>query len=1031
MIEKSQTATNYHRRRWLLAATLLLLVAVISGLTWYAGQSARRASESAAKRGIAAFESGRFEEASHQLALAIEHDGMNADLLTKLAISRMELAGDNPQSRDAAIVLLERAIAADPDHNGARRALLLMYVKSGFDLEALEQTQYLLARNPRDVFTFRLQMQLLVKLGDFEGLLRAAQTAETFGGDDGEMGLEMRIARSVAYQGLGEPDKAYDWAQIAFAHSPLATRAILLWVDRAGRLDADVTEQIHILEQRCDEAPGDVRSVRAMAMVCHGLATHALARGNSEGATRWRVHGQARIDSFLDRHDVADADVVSLAQELDQYGRSGLVFTAMSEVLDSESPASRLSIWTLRGILLQRPAQVTTRIDELGLVPDGSNVDSTWAAMMAYCAQVSGDPAAADQWRKAVGTNDSPVAQMWVAMSLGEQVSQEMLFGVLEIAPQHPVAAMLLAERLIADGRGPEAEELLRDLATAWPGWSAPSILLSKLYLQSERLQAALAAAEQARNAEQGNLAAQLNQFEIVLGSIEVLSPEQAEHGLGLLEEFGTAIDEKAREPIRLQLELQRADDEQVLADIRRWADALPDDAALVNAVAARCMATGHPGLAINLWESLVQAQLADPDVRRRLIRQYLWFGRYNDARALAERMMVNPERDDLELAIRVSVALYDRSLSAAALDATSELRVSPAEAAFITGRLQQAAGDPQAAALAYERSIELGPDRVAVWRALLELHLQNGSSGWAEVLERAAAALPTERLFVELAQARPDPRAGEHARAMSRALREPANISIYCEVLSTPRNQITEQQMREWISSHPNVLGLAVLWMEMLAEQSELSSVVDDAYQLALSHRQEPEITRRAAALLLRAGAFDLALEAADLWRHHTTSNPMMSDIVRADLHLRLGDAVSAMSIAQPYEDLIQADANRARPIVILLCRCDLAQGNPDRAWQRVEPLLSTGWGWRQLITELAVSMAPSADIALNWLDQVLLYLPAGAAAERLELGKAYLRAYQRFEDPILRQRAITLLESLKNDPSYGEQAIAALKSA
>ncbi|MEM6259908.1 MAG: hypothetical protein AAGI37_16670 [Planctomycetota bacterium] len=1028
-MQKSDRNANLYRKRRVFVIAMLVAVIVIGvGIVWFIQADTTRAASESVDLGIQAFEIGDYEQAVTHLNNAIEQGSADADVITKLAVAKLRVGGGRPDTQQESLALLERAIMVDADHLGARRALMMLYLQQGRDVDGLEQAQFILARSPRDAFTFKLQTEILTELGDFEGLLDAARTAEIHGRNDRAIAVEAAIARSVGHLGLGDEEKAYEASLSAMTHGPLNTRAIILWLDRLERTGHEPDQQIDALSSLIKNRPKDPRPVKAYALACRELSAQARRRNDPASARRWFLNAVDAVDTFVQQDQVDQNSILSLASELDHLGRSRYVFQTLTDIIDRDTSLKQLKDWALRGILLEAHGTVIDKWVELFGGDLADQIDTSLAGMVAYCAKTTGQDDIAQVMQKRLKDVQSPVSDFWLATLSNQAVPQEIIESYLIVRPRHPVAEFMLAEDEFANGQNIDASRRLRHLAIDWPGWNKPAITLSRYYRQIAKPKDELAWAERAKNAAPDSLDGVVVLLDTMARYPQLLSKEQADYGLTNLDRISDSLPEDQRDRLRVQFGLLSSNPDEFV-DIAQSILKHQVSAQTAISLSASAEASGNYLLAADLLNAAFDHNEPDHPLIREMVRLHLMMGEAEQAKTLCESLLQSPTTDDLLFVASVWKSLDEPKLFEQAIELAPSLIRAEADTAYVICKMHEISGDLPAAIAAARSSLGFNPNQSEVWKALLRLELSLADDRWRMTLTDAAKVLPAEQLLISLHHADPHAMSPIHRSAVLAALREPQHASAYIDLIEAKDKPLDRTRVDELLGMYPLATGLVAIRLDQIATTDEIKPHVDEIMHLTEAYLQEGSITRRTTALFMRAGDYELAKFAADAWRRTALSNPIQVDIVRADIRLRLEDHNGAAKILSPYFSLIQTESDYTFPLIALMIRIELVKHDPERAWLVMEPYLDHGTKWRGMATQFATQFLSEPVYVSYWLDNIYQSVPKHSNQELFKLANAYASSFQRFKTRLFRDRAIEIWSGLVDDPALSAPSSEAIR--
>ncbi|HBS30094.1 MAG TPA: hypothetical protein DEB06_11755 [Phycisphaerales bacterium] len=212
---------NTQTRRFLILAAALLALALVAGGAWWI-RGAQRSRQMAVSRteGLRLYEAGKHEEAMRTLNYFASRDKTDPKVLYALGDCRWRVPLENGRHLLSAINFLRPAVELSPGDARPLKLLLDLYIRVGFVTEALDTADRLLVIDPANAEALRVRIAALQQLGRSEQALTAARTlAEKTPGDvrahEAVIFLMNRLGRSpeelksyVEGVSLAHPDRA-------------------------------------------------------------------------------------------------------------------------------------------------------------------------------------------------------------------------------------------------------------------------------------------------------------------------------------------------------------------------------------------------------------------------------------------------------------------------------------------------------------------------------------------------------------------------------------------------------------------------------------------------------------------------------------------------------------------------------------------------------------------------------------------------------------------------------------------------------
>lgn len=164
------------RRRLATVLTVaLVLVLLGSGAYLLRVRQLSQRAQRALSDGRAALDSGRYYEALQNIGVYVQRHPDDPDALYKYALAREHVEQPNGKHLLDAASFYNRALSIRPDFDDARRGLLKLYLKIGFNSEAKSTAETLLSKHPDDqeaLYALALTRFRLHDLHDIESIKR-------------------------------------------------------------------------------------------------------------------------------------------------------------------------------------------------------------------------------------------------------------------------------------------------------------------------------------------------------------------------------------------------------------------------------------------------------------------------------------------------------------------------------------------------------------------------------------------------------------------------------------------------------------------------------------------------------------------------------------------------------------------------------------------------------------------------------------------------------------------------------------------
>ena len=115
------------------------------------------------------------------------------------------------------------------------------------------------------------------------------------------------------------------------------------------------------------------------------------------------------------------------------------------------------------------------------------------------------------------------------------------------------------------------------------------------------------------------------------------------------------------------------------------------------------------------------------------------------------------------------------------------------------------------------------------------------------------------------------------------------------------------------------------VQWCVVQHQLDEAAAVAQRAME---SFPNDADSARIAATVYRMSQKYDLAAEAARLWRQRSADNPEPADLMLADIELARGRAAAALSALKPYITAMQTNPQDDVSGIVLLARAKSSAG-------------------------------------------------------------------------------------------------------
>lgn len=456
----SMGLTRRGRRRLALLAVVVGVVAVL-GAAGVAALSAQRARavETKRRKGLEAYEQGRFSEALTYLGTVFARRPDDLEIALAIAQARRRVPLANNRHLVSSLGYARAALDLDPDNLEALRVAMEDAQELGQYTELLSYAERILEQAPQDAEAHALRVRALAAMGRDDEAVQAALAMRRARPDDPQA-LELWIAAS-SVAGADDQTLLAEAEQAAAAHADDAGFAALLADLRWRSGDVEGAQ-----DAARSAAQAEIRDARTLAAVVQALDRTGL--GDEADALAQRL-----VESIADA-DHAQAAVVALER---------------AWRLGDLAEAQRLARQAL-----ERVDVATAQVDLLG-----------WLRFL-LGQQADGEGGADDLTAldEALRTHSSPTSAYWrtllegvEAFSQGRHDQAREAFQDASLRrPDEALPRFLLAQALVQLGELESAANLFGRLAQTDPTWYGARRMHAATLLDLGRVEEAHLAAQ-------------------------------------------------------------------------------------------------------------------------------------------------------------------------------------------------------------------------------------------------------------------------------------------------------------------------------------------------------------------------------------------------------------------------------------------------------------------------------------------------------------------------------------------------------
>jgi len=456
-----------------------------------------------------------------------------------------------------------------------------------------------------------------------------------------------------------------------------------------------------------------------------------------------------------------------------------------------------------------------------------------------------------------------------------------------------------------------------------------------------------------------------------------------------------------------------------------------PNSGGPVRLAAAQLMAAQGDTLpAIEVLETLRQTS-PDPDTQRdRLLAElYHRAGRTAEAEELLAALLESPTPELLLQTAMLQAGRGEMEAALATLDRLPETAADEATGHRIRAAFHAQFGPWDAAERHFEAALAAEPDSPGIWRSLTLLRLtRDGPAAASATAARAAEAVSDPAGFnafrraVENAgdfAARPEllpllrlPLDDPNATA---AVREAfAAVSpLFGTQVDAAQVTATAAELESIAARHGDPIAIHQLAIRLLAASQQFDAAANKAQALAARYPSDGTIAKLAAGTLRDAGRWDDAVVAAERWsRLEPGSEPAAAAVV-AEARLHQNAPEAALEALRPHVELAVASPAEHADVIAAYVKTLARIGRAREAAALMQPLMSTGGGWRTLAARVATGYALTDR---NGASAILANATEAVAdddpAELLVLAQAWEVVGLRFRDASAADKAVALAE-------------------
>jgi predicted Zn-dependent protease len=484
------------KTKWRLAVLVGIFVLLIgAGGAAYMMRKAQIGRENQQNRaaGLDAFDREDYYTALHKLGTYINRsDEPEPEILYKYCQARQQVEEPGGKHLVDAAGMLRRLLEIEPGHMQARRDLLEIYLRLGYDTELLDTAEYILARDPGDERCI--------------------------------------FAKAVALSRFRRFDEALPLARQYCQARPLDLDGQQTLFSILRQLERPASEPL-ALAQALHDAHPDAPQAQWLLAYAHAQA------GERETAVDWarKTAGHEKLDA-----DMA-ARTIGLLNSLGQFDEAGALLERAAGAHPDDRSLQRL--WAQRLWQAGRIDQLVERLE--GLNEADLTADADLLGMLAVALRerdADRTQAIADTLASRRAEN---LAAAW-AIVLNEALLQDdrdekaQLAGwqaALDRAPSHPAFNFWAGQAYAAAGQQERAMQCWQRAAAAAPAWPVPAIRMAQLLIAMDREAEALALAGQIARRHPRSLEAAVVLVQTLDASLSQSPQPQAEALLAVLAE--------------------------------------------------------------------------------------------------------------------------------------------------------------------------------------------------------------------------------------------------------------------------------------------------------------------------------------------------------------------------------------------------------------------------------------------------------------------------------------------------------------
>jgi len=429
---------------------------------------------------------------------------------------------------------------------------------------------------------------------------------------------------------------------------------------------------------------------------------------------------------------------------------------------------------------------------------------------------------------------------------------------------------------------------------------------------------------------------------------------------------------------------------------------------------------------------AILEPFVADGRARREgavlLARLHARLGEPARALAVCERLLASPDAEVVELAASQYAALGRDAEAAATLARLDALTLPAGTRELVLARFAAAQGRAEAAD-EFRRCVDAAPSRADAWTAYLTWAVSTGATDRVgEILDdpRAAAIEPVRFLAGARATWTAAIRTPRTRALVVAAIRDVGDRPVLLDALrATERGDGSPagaadaaRAVRTLADANVKVLALQLLAADLAASAGDVTGARRTAERTSAAFPDSAAAARQAAELAARDGRWPEALSAGRRWRDRASRLDEDAETFVAEALTRTGRAADAVAALEPRIAAALGDCGRHEPMLIVFAASVLRSGDAKRAVDLISRLSRGADRRRSALIGVDPGLLGDAAGAARWLAACAEQTPATDVAARVELARAWSRAWNRHGAPELLAAAKDVLAGLTASP-------------